>query len=105
VQKLGPMQNPFDSVWERAWEHVIPFLVFPEEIRRIVYTTNTVESLHIQIRKTIKTRGHFPNDDAAIRLIWLAIQRAKDSWRGCYDWTQSIAVLRIHFGDRIPDNA
>ena len=58
---------------------MIPFLAFPEEIRRIVYTTNTVESLHMQIRKTIKTRGHFPNDDAALRLIWLAIQRAKTS--------------------------
>jgi transposase-like protein len=92
------------QVWERAWDRVIPFLAFPEEIRRIVYTTNTVESLHMQIRKTIKTRGHFPNDDAALRLIWLAIQRAKSSWRTCYNWTQAMAVLRIHFGDRIPDN-
>jgi putative transposase len=78
------------QVWERAWERV--------------YTTNTVESLHMQIRKTIKTRGHFPNDDAALRLIWLAIQRAKTNWRTCYNWTTAIAVLRIHFGDRIPDN-
>jgi putative transposase len=93
------------QVWERAWDRVIPFLAFPDEIRRIVYTTNTVESLHMQIRKTIKTRGHFPNDDAALRLIWLAIQRAKASWRSCYNWTQAMAVLRIHFGDRIPDNA
>ena len=92
------------QVWDRAWERVIPFLAFPEEIRRIVYTTNTVESLHMQIRKTIKTRGHFPNDDAALRLIWLAIMRAKTNWRSCYNWTQAMAVLRIHFGDRIPDN-
>lgn len=92
------------QVWDRAWERVIPFLAFPEEIRRIIYTTNTVESLHMQIRKTIKTRGHFPNDDAALRLIWLAIQRAKTSWKTCYNWTQAMAVLRIHFGDRIPDN-
>jgi putative transposase len=92
------------QVWERAWDRVIPFLAFPDEIRRIVYTTNTVESLHMQIRKTIKTRGHFPNDDAALRLIWLAIQRAKTSWKTCYNWTTAMAVLRIHFGDRIPDN-
>ena len=92
------------KVWDRAWERVIPFLAFPEEIRRIVYTTNTVESLHMQIRKTIKTRGHFPNDDAALRLIWLAIMRAKTNWRSCYNWTQAMAVLRIHFGDRIPDH-
>ena len=92
------------QVWERSWERMIPFLAFPEEIRRIVYTTNTVESLHMQIRKTIKTRGHFPNDDAALRLIWLAIQRAKTNWRTCYNWTNAMAVLRIHFGDRVPDN-
>ena len=83
---------------------MVPFLAFPAEIRRVVYTTNTVESLHMQIRKTIKTRGHFPNcDDAAIRLIWLSIQRAKTSSRTCYNWTNAMAVLRIHFGDRIPD--
>jgi putative transposase len=91
------------QVWERSWERMIPFLAFPQEIRRIVYTTNTVESLHMQIRKTIKTRGHFPNDDAALRLIWLSIQRAKTSWRKCFNWTQAQAVHRIHFGDRIPD--
>lgn len=92
------------QVWERAWDRFIPFLAFPPEIRRVVYTTNTVESLHMQIRKTIKTRGHFPNDDAALRLIWLAIMRAKTNWRTCYNWTNAIAVLRIHFPDRIPDN-
>jgi len=92
------------QVWDRAWDRVIPFLAFPDEIRRIVYTTNTVESLHMQIRKTIKTRGHFPNDDAALRLIWLATMRAKTNWRTCYNWTQAMAVLRIHFGDRIPDH-
>ena len=57
------------QVWERAWERVIPFLAFPPEIGRMVYITSTVESLHMQIRKTIKTRGHFPNDDAALRPI------------------------------------
>jgi putative transposase len=91
------------AVWERAWDRVIPFLAFPDEIRRVVYTTNSVESMHMQIRKIIKTRGHFPNDEAALRLIWLAIQRAKTSWRSCYNWTHAMAVLRIHFGDRIPD--
>lgn len=92
------------QVWERGWDRFIPFLAFPQEIRRVVYTTNTVESLHMQIRKTIKTRGHFPNDDAALRLIWLAITRAKTNWRSCYNWTNAMAVLRIHFGDRIPDH-
>jgi putative transposase len=90
------------SVWRRAWERFIPFLAFDDQIRRIIYTTNTIESLHMQIRKTIKTRGHFPNDEAATRLIWLSIMRAKTSWRSCYNWTRAMAVFRIHFEDRIP---
>src|SRR5258708_15469792 len=68
------------------------------------YTTlfrSTVESLHMQIRKTIKTRGHFPNDDAALRLIWLAIQRAKSSWRSCYNWTQDRKSTRLNSSHQI----
>ena len=83
------------AVWDRAWERVIPFLAFPEEIRRIIYTTNSVESLHMQVRKTIKTRGHFPNDDAALRLIWLAITRAKTTWRTCYNCVPLHGVGRV----------
>jgi transposase-like protein len=60
--------------WRRAWEHVIPFFAFPPEVRRVIYTTNVIESLHMQLRKIIKTRGHFPSDDAAIKLLWLALR-------------------------------
>jgi putative transposase len=100
----SPRRTAALEVWRRAWDRFIPFLAFPGEIRRIIYTTNAVESLHMQIRKTIKTRGHFPNDDAAIRLIWLSVQRAKKSWRSCYNWSTAMSILSIHFGDRIPDN-
>ena len=55
--------------WRRAWEHVIPFFAFPPEVRRIIYTTNAIESLHMQLRKIIKTRGHFPSDEAATKLM------------------------------------
>ena len=60
--------------WRRAWEHVIPFFAFPPEVRKVVYTTNVIESLHMQLRKIIKTRGHFPSDEAATKLIWLALR-------------------------------
>jgi putative transposase len=73
------------QVWQRACDRFVPFLAFPDDVRPVVYTTNSVESLHTQIRKTIKTRGHFPNDDAALRLIWLAITRAKSNWRTCHN--------------------
>ena len=73
----GPWGRTFPTVvasWRRAWTHVIPFFAFPPEIRRMIYTTNALESVHAQLRKIIKTRGHFPNDDAATKLLWLALR-------------------------------
>ena len=65
-------------VWRDAWERFIPFLEFPPEVRKIIYTTNAIESLNYQLRKIIKNRGHFPNDDAVIKLLWLAIRDIED---------------------------
>ena len=65
-------------VWRDAWQRFIPFLEFPPEVRRIIYTTNSIESLNYQLRKIIKNRGHFPNDDAVIKLLWLAIRDIED---------------------------
>ena len=86
----------------RRWEHVIPFLALPDELRRAVYTTNTIEGLHRQIRKAIKTRGHFPDEQAATKLIYLAIMRADAKWQRNRTWTAPRAALKIHFGDRFP---
>jgi putative transposase len=91
--------------WLEHWEHVIPFLAFPADVRRIVYTTNTIEALNRQIRKIIKTRGHFPTEDAARKLIYLAIDRAERKWRRAYNWNAALAALKIHFGDRVLDSA
>jgi len=91
--------------WLEHWEHVIPFLAFPADVRRIVYTTNTIEALNRQIRKIIKTRGHFPTEDAARKLIYLAITRAERKWRRAYNWNAALAAFKIHFGDRVPDSA
>jgi transposase-like protein len=84
---------------------VTPFLAFPPDVRRIVYTTNTIEALNRQIRKIIKTRGHFPTEDAARKLIYLAIDRAERKWRRAYNWNAALAAFKIHFGDRVPDSA
>jgi putative transposase len=65
-------------VWREAWERFIPFLEFPPEVRKIIYTTNSIESLNYQLRKIIKNRGHFPNDAAVVKLLWLAIQDIED---------------------------
>ena len=69
-------------VWRDAWERFIPFLEFPPEVRKIIYTTNSIESLNYQLRKIIKNRGHFPNDDAVIKLLWLAIRDIEDKRAG-----------------------
>ena len=88
--------------WRDAWEHMIPFLSLPEELRRAVYTTNTIEGLHRQIRKAIKTRGHFPDQQAATKLIYLAIIKADAKWQRNRTWSAPRAALKIHFGDRYP---
>jgi putative transposase len=89
--------------WRAHWPQITPFLALPEELRRAVYTTNSIENLNRQIRKTIKTRGHFPDEQAATKLIYLAIQRAETKWRKAYNWTDALRGLKIHFGDRLPD--
>jgi putative transposase len=75
---LGRRYPAAVATWENAWERFIPFLAFPPELRKIIYTTNSIESLNYQLRKIIKNRGHFPNDDAVIKLLWLAIRDIED---------------------------
>ena len=91
--------------WREAWDHVVPFLAFPADVRRILYTTNAIEALNRQIRKVIKTKGHFPTEEAARKLIFLAIRNAEQNWRGAYNWSAALVAFKIHFGDRIPDTA
>ena len=88
--------------WTEHWEQVVPFLAFAPEVRRAVYTTNTIEALNRQIRKVIKTRGSFPDEDSARKLLYLAITRAQRKWRHTYNWSSALTAFRIHFGDRIP---
>jgi len=79
----GPWGQKFPTVaaaWRRAWDRVIPFFAFPPAVRRVVYTTNAIESINAQLRKIIKTRGHFPSDDAATKLIWLALRNITADW-------------------------
>src|SRR5690606_29115002 len=87
--------------WKRAWEHVIPFFAFPPEVRRVVYTTNVIESLHMQLRKIIKTRGHFPSDEAATKLLWLALRNVMSkSVRSTREWKSAMNQFAILYGER-----
>lgn len=100
----GPWGQKFPTVvaaWRRAWSHVIPFFAFPPQIRRVIYTTNAIESINSQLRKIIKSRGHFPNDDAASKLIWLALRNITADWgRAAKDWKEAMNQFAILYGDR-----
>jgi len=87
--------------WRRAWDKVIPFFAFPPAIRKLIYTTNAIESLNNQLRKIIKTRGHFPSDEAATKLLWLALRNimmTKPS--SIREWKEAMTQFAIIYGDR-----
>ena len=87
--------------WRRNWTAVIPFFAFSAEVRRIMYTTNAIESLNSQVRRSIRNKGHFPNDQAATKLIWLSLRDAEARWkRPPIAWQAAKAQLAIQFGER-----
>ena len=89
------------QAWRRKWEQVIPFFAFAPQVRRIIYTTNAIESLHSQVRKAVRGRGHFPSDKAATKLIYLVLQNVEAKWtRPPIAWHQAKAQFAIHFEDR-----
>jgi len=100
----GPWGQRFPTVvaaWRRAWSRVIPFFAFPPEVRRIIYTTNAIESVHSRLRKIIKSRGHFPSDEAASKLIWLALRNITADWkRASKEWKSAMNQFAILYGDR-----
>jgi putative transposase len=89
--------------WRNNWERVRPFFAFPFEVRRIIYTTNAIESLNFVLRKTIKSKGHFPNDEAATKLLFLALRNAEKKWkRPPLGWRSTLNQFAIHFEGRLP---
>ena len=87
--------------WRRNWEQIIPFYSYPPEVRKIIYTTNAIESLHMQLRKVLKNRGHFPSDEAATKLIFLALRNITKSWKNPpLTWRMAANQFAIQFGER-----
>ncbi len=104
----GPWGQKYPTVaqsWRRKWEQVIPFFSFAPEIRRIIYTTNAIESLHSQVRKSVRSHGHFPSDQAATKLIWLVLRNIEAKWkRPPVPWAQAKNQFAILFGERFTLN-
>ena len=89
------------AAWRRAWDRVIPFFAFPPAVRRVIYTTNAIESINARLRKIIKSRGHFPTDDAASKLIWLALRNITADWgRAAHNWKEAMNQFAILYADR-----
>lgn len=87
--------------WRRNWEHVIPFFAFPKAVRRIVYTTNAIEALNSKIRRAVRTRGHFPSDDAAMKLLYLVLDHITGQWKmPPREWTEAKTQFAVLFGER-----
>ena len=112
LDRLAEFEDKWDArypaigqSWRRAWEHVIPLFAFPPDIRKMIYTTNAVEALNRSLRKIIKTRGSFPNDDAALKLLYLAIRNAGMRWRRSTEWTAAMGQFAIQFGARFAGSA
>ncbi len=100
----GPWGQKFPPVcaaWRNAWDRVIPFFAFPPAVRKVIYTTNAIENINSQLRKIIKIRGHFPTDEAATKLIWLALRNITADWgRAAHDWKAAMNQFAILYEDR-----
>lgn len=101
IATWGHKYKAIGKLWKENWERVIPFFAFPEEVRKVIYTTNAVEALHRGLRKIIKNRGSFPSEEAALKLLYLALQNISEKWEAVQYWKQALNQFEILWGDRI----
>jgi len=100
----GPWGRKYEAIgkaWRRAWQEVIPFFAFPREVRRILYTTNAIEALNSKLRRAVRARGHFPNDEAALKLLFLVLNRSEKEWKmPPREWAAAKAQMAVMFAER-----
>ena len=101
ISNWGHKYKAIGKLWKENWERVIPFFAFPEEVRKVIYTTNAVEALHRGLRKIIKTRGSFPSEEAALKLLYLALENISEKWETVQHWRAALNQFEILWGDRI----
>jgi putative transposase len=90
------------QIWKRNWERITPFFAFPDDIRKVIYTTNAIESLNMSMRKIIKTRGSFPNEEAALRLLFMALRNHSKKWSHVQGWREALNRFQILWPERMP---
>jgi transposase-like protein len=100
----GQRYAPIAEAWRRAWDRVIPFFTFPPAIRKVIYTTNAIESINAQLRRAVKTRGHFPSDEAATKLLWLVLRNITGAWGSAtHDWKAAMNQFAVIYAERFTD--
>ena len=101
--KWDGQHPPIAQIWRRNWSRVIPFFDYPPEIRKVIYTTNAIESINMSLRKIIKNRSSFPTDEAASKLLYLALNNISRKWTmPIHDWKAALNRFTIQFEDRMP---
>ncbi len=107
--EAGPWGQRYPAIgqsWRRAWGEVIPFFAFPDEVRRIVYTTNAIEALNAKLRRAVRARGHFPSDEAATKLLYLILNRSEKEWKmPPREWSMAKHVLSLSKGPSSPSSS
>jgi len=101
ISTWGVKYKAIGKLWKENWERVIPFYAFPEEVRKVIYTTNAVEALNRGLRKIIKSRGSFPSEEAAMKLLYLALQNMSQKWETVQHWREALNQFEILWGERI----
>jgi putative transposase len=101
VEVWGAKYQAIGKLWREQWERVVPFFAFAPEIRKVIYTTNAVESLHMSLRKVIKNRGSFPSEESALKLLFLALRNASKKWETIQYWREALNQFEILWGDRL----
>lgn len=103
AEKWDKKHPTISRSWRRNWEQIIPFFAYPPEIRKVIYTTNMIESLNMSLRKVTKNRGSFPNDEAMFKLLYLALNNIRKKWKKpIMNWKAAMARFAILFEDRLP---
>lgn len=100
-ERWGHKYQAMVKLWRDNWQRVVPFFDFPSEVRKVIYTTNAVESLNMSLRRAIKTRGSFPSEDAAMKLLFLALRRVSQKWNTVQSWREALNQFEVRWGDRI----
>ena len=103
MQKWDEAYPTVGQIWRRNWERITPFFAYPADIRKVIYTTNAIESLNMSMRKIIKTRGSFPTEEAAVKLIYLALRHVSKKWTmPVQNWKAAINRFTILWPERMP---